>query len=39
MLAETEFKAYIENQTTPSTDTLEMGNVSSIFPECGNSYC
>lgn len=39
MRAETEFRVYIENQTTPSTDTLEIGNVSSIFPECGKSYC
>lgn len=38
-LAETEFKVYIENQTTPSTDTLEIGNVSSTFHERGNSYC
>jgi len=39
MLAETEFKVYTENQIPPSTDTLERGNVSSIFRECGNSYC
>lgn len=31
MLAEAEFKVYIENQTTPITDTLEIGNVSSVF--------